>query len=96
MVTRAGCDGDNSDAVTGAGPGRAEAISGASNGSRVYIEQDGRSLLYLDTRPPLSSPQDNAALHWSPGSCWPADNFIFIIVFEKFFWFTIFLGQIEF
>ena len=53
--------------------------------SCVYIEQITRSLLYLDTRPH----QDNAAINWSLGSCWPADNFIFVIVYEKFFWFSI-------
>ena len=81
MVTRAGCDGDNSDAVRG----RGGAILGASRESCVYIEQITRSPLYLDTRPH----QDNAAINWSLGSCWPADNFIFIIVYEKFFWFSI-------
>ena len=80
VVTRAGCDGDNSDAVRG----RGGAILGPPE-SCVYIEQITRSVLYLDTRPH----QDNAAINWSLGSCWPADNFIFVIVYEKFFWFSI-------
>ncbi len=45
VVTRAGCDGDNSDAVRGRG--------GAILGSVFILSKISRSVLYLDSRPRL-------------------------------------------
>ena len=64
------------------------------SGLCVYIEQDLEICAISGHQ--AQAPQDNAALHWSPGSCWPADNFIFIIVSGKFFWFSIIARQIQF
>ena len=49
VVTRASCDGDNSDAVRG----RGGAILGASGGAVFILGKMARSELYLDTRPRL-------------------------------------------